>query len=286
MNGYKYHVIVNPGSSPALTSNIATLTVIRRAIYISADSKSKVYGFNDPALTAQVTTGTVVGTDAASGSLTRETGENRGLYAITKNTYTYGSNYSETFLGANLNITPLPVNVSAQPITKIFGQPDPPLTFVSLPPVGTILTNGQTILFSGSLTRTPGETVEGSPYRINQGSVYNSNYIISYISGNLTITPLITAALETPQCEVGLKVYPNPFTDHIYFDLQWNKPSKARLVIFNISGINIAPSFSDEVEVFRSYRFEFTIENFINGIFIYQMIIDGRIEFNGKLVHL
>ena len=43
----------------------------------------------------------------------------------------------------------------------------------------------------GSLTRTAGETVTGSPYAILQGTVTNANnpnYAITYVGANLTIT--------------------------------------------------------------------------------------------------
>src|SRR5204863_683989 len=50
--------------------------------------------------------------------------------------------------------------------------------------------NGLTIGFTGSLTRIAGETVLGSPYQIQQGSVANSNYAITYVPAALTINAL------------------------------------------------------------------------------------------------
>src|SRR6185295_152112 len=60
----------------------ASLTVTALALTVTADAKSKTYGAADPALTYQVTSGALQGTDTLSGSLTRATGESVGTYAI------------------------------------------------------------------------------------------------------------------------------------------------------------------------------------------------------------
>ena len=100
------------------------------------------------------------------------------------------SNYTITYNAANFNVTPLDVTVSADAKTKAYGSLDPALTFASSPSVGLILPNGDAISFSGSLSRAVGETVVGSPYAINQGSVANSNYSITYNTADLSITPI------------------------------------------------------------------------------------------------
>ena len=98
----------------------AKLTIGKRAITITADAKTKTYGSTDPILTAQVTSGTIVTGDLASGSLTRAAGETIADYAITKGTYTYGSNYDETFVGAKLTIGKLTMRVNAVVDSKIY----------------------------------------------------------------------------------------------------------------------------------------------------------------------
>src|SRR6185295_11336841 len=82
----------------------------------------------------------------------------------------------------------LAVSVTADAKSKTYGDVDPALTFVSSPGVGSILANGEVISFSGSLSRMAGENV-GS-YAINQNSVANSNYTISYTGADLTIGSL------------------------------------------------------------------------------------------------
>src|SRR5207247_3869550 len=56
--------------------NTGTLHITARPITVTADAKSKVYGQEDPALTYQETTGTLVVGDSFSAALSRVAGEN------------------------------------------------------------------------------------------------------------------------------------------------------------------------------------------------------------------
>jgi hypothetical protein len=112
-----------------------------------------------------------------------------GPYAITASNATGGTfsagNYAITYTNGTLTITPRPIAVAADNQTKVYGAADPALTYTA-----TGLVNGDTL--AGALARTPGETVPGSPYAINQGTVTdasNPNYAIAFTAGALTITP-------------------------------------------------------------------------------------------------
>jgi gliding motility-associated-like protein len=176
-------------SNYTITYNGADLTITPLAVTVTAAAKTKTYGDSDPALTfvANPTVGTVLAngqTISFLGSLTRAPGENVGTYAILQGSVD-NSNYAITYTGALLTINQLAVTVTADAKSKTYGDVDPALTFVSNPTVGTVLANGQTISFLGSLTRAPGENV--GTYAILQGSVANSNYNISYVNGALTV---------------------------------------------------------------------------------------------------
>jgi len=183
----------------------ANLTINPLNVTVTADAKAKTYGDLDPALTfvSNPAVGSALANGATisfSGSLTRLAGENVGSYAITPGTVA-NSNYTIAYTGANLTINPLGVTVTADAKTKTYGNGDPALTFVSSPAVGSALPNGLLISFTGSLTRVAGENI-GS-YAINQGSVANSNYTITYVGANLTITPAsltITANNRNKYC--------------------------------------------------------------------------------------
>ncbi len=75
----------------------------------------------------------------------------------------------------------IPITITADPKTKGFGDVDPALTYSI---TSGSLQGGDTL--SGSLSRDTGETV-GS-YTINQGTLNNPSYNITYISAELTIT--------------------------------------------------------------------------------------------------
>jgi hypothetical protein len=170
------------GSNYDLTFVGANLTITTRPITVAADPQTKIYGDADPALTYQITSGSLVGEDAFTGALTRAAGENVGPYAITQGTLALSDNYDLTFVGANLTITPRPIEVTAEAKTKVLNGPDPELTYQ--------ITSGTLVgsdAFSGALTREEGEDI--GTYAILQGTLtLGSNYTITYIGANLTIT--------------------------------------------------------------------------------------------------
>jgi hypothetical protein len=98
----------------------ATADIVRRDITVAADDKSRIYGRADPALTYQVTNGSLAVGDEFAGELQREPGEAVGNYTIMQGTvaiddYNNGDNYDLTFVEATFSITPCPQCVSATP---------------------------------------------------------------------------------------------------------------------------------------------------------------------------
>ena len=166
---------LSAGSNYTLTFVSANLTINTRPVTVTADAKSKMYGDADPALTY---TGALHGTDSFTGTLARAAGENVGSYAITQGTLSAGSNYTLTFVSANLTISARPVTVTADAKSKIYGDDDPALTYTGA-------LHG-TDSFTGTLARAAGENV-GS-YAINQGTLSaGSNYALTFVGANLTI---------------------------------------------------------------------------------------------------
>jgi len=172
----------------------ALLTVTQRPITVTADTLSKEFGAADPVLTFTITTGSLVSGDALTGSLSRASGETVGAYAIAQNTLT-NSNYAITYVPANLSVTQRPITVTAAAKTKEYGATDPALTYS--------VTTGSLVAshpLSGSLSRATGE--DAGTYAIGQGSLANSNYTITYVGADLTVTqrPItVTAAAATKQ---------------------------------------------------------------------------------------
>ncbi len=159
-----------------------TVTVTQRLVSVSADAQTKVYGDADPALTYQITSGSLVAGDVFTGTLTRAPGENLGIYPIQQGSLALSADYDLTYIGADLTITQRPVTVTADAQSKIYGDPDPALTYQITS--GSLLTGD---VFSGTLTRAPGEDI--GLYPIQQGTLaLSANYDLSYVGADLTIT--------------------------------------------------------------------------------------------------
>ncbi|NBS70439.1 filamentous hemagglutinin, partial [bacterium] len=160
-----------------ITFNSDDLTVSKKALTVTAEAKSKIYGDNDPALT--YTTSGLINSDTLTGSLDRAAGENVGSYAINQGTLD-NANYDITFNSDDLTISKKAVIVTADPQSKTYGSNDPTLTFTTLG-----LSGGDTL--SGSLDRAAGENV--GTYAINQGTLEASaNYVVTFTGADLTIS--------------------------------------------------------------------------------------------------
>jgi len=183
-------------SNYAITYTGADLTINPRPITLLATSASKIYGELDPALAVTVSgggLGSVTVNDVLSdvtGTLGRQEGSTVGNYDLTLGTGSKTDNYAITFSSDNnaLSITPRPVNISADPQGKTYGDADPTLTWTTeSQSSGRGLITGDS--FNGSLTRAPGENVRGENYAITQNTLDNSNYAITYTGDYLTIQP-------------------------------------------------------------------------------------------------
>lgn len=204
-----YAVVANfTSSDPYYTDAVGTgsITINPRPITVTADAKTKLYGNADPSLTYQITSGSLVGSDAFSGSITRVAGESIGSYAIQQGTLALNSNYTLTYVGVNLTITARPITVTADAKSKIYGSSDPALTYQ--------ITSGSLLAgdsFSGALTRAAGENV--GTYAIQQGTLaLNSNYVLTYVGALLTINPKVV----TVTAEAKTKIYGTADPDLTY----------------------------------------------------------------------
>jgi len=104
----------------AITFVDGTLTITQRPITVTADSLVKRYGQPDPALTYTITSGSLVGSDTLEGSLTREPGEDFGIYAIEQGTLSH-RNYAITYLPGRLAILPGTAALSETYLTALVG---------------------------------------------------------------------------------------------------------------------------------------------------------------------
>lgn len=88
------------------TGQAATkMTITPAEIEVTADTKSKKLGSDDPALTYQITSGQLYGNDTLIGALSRTDGEDVGTYEIQQGTLQANDNYKLTFIPADFMIT-------------------------------------------------------------------------------------------------------------------------------------------------------------------------------------
>lgn len=148
-----------------------TFTIGRKAVTVSADTKTKVYGHVDPALTYTVTG--LVEDDTLNGVLSRTAGADVGTYAITQGTVSNGNNpnYAIMFAGANFTITR-----ANQAIFSITGKPTGTITYGDSFTLGTSGGSG-----SGAVTWV---VSKGSEY----ASVDNSGKVTTKGVGDVVIT--------------------------------------------------------------------------------------------------
>src|SRR5258707_8790296 len=106
-----------------------------------------------------------------------------GPYAISQGTLSAGTNYSIVFTsGVTFAITPRTLTVTPDSgQSKVYGTtPDPTLTYTH----GTLYNSDTDSVFSGSLSRAPGESVAGRPHPVTLGTLSaGSNYTLSLTPG-------------------------------------------------------------------------------------------------------
>ena len=164
-----------------------TMTIGKATLTVTPNAVSMIYGGTMPALTASYS-GFANGDNAGalSGvptlSTTATATSPAGAYPITA-TGGASSNYNFVYNTGTFTINPAALHVTALAQTKQFGQPDPTFTYT----VTGLLNGDNTSIFTGTLSRAPGENV--GTYAITAGSLSaGGNYTLDYTGNTLTIT--------------------------------------------------------------------------------------------------
>ena len=172
-----YYYIATDNYDPQPVSGSKIVNIARAEVTVTANAASKTYGDTDPALTYEVSG--LIGNDTLTGTLTRAAGEDAGSYAIGASRLSAGNNYDITFVGAVFTINKATITVTADDLSKTYGEADPELTYTV-----TGLKNGDTI--SGTLTRARGENA--GTYAIGMGGLdVGNNYKVNFTAAVFTI---------------------------------------------------------------------------------------------------
>ncbi len=176
------------------------LTVGKKSITVTADSRSKTYGEELALGTSEFSTaaGALVGSDTITGVTLTSAGAGSaaavGNYEVMPSAAigTGLDNYQVSYVAGELSVGKQTLNITVSPYqSKVYGQPDPALTYLA-----SGFTNGQDeSILTGALTRVAGENV-GS-YAIEQATLSaGDNYSINFTGANFAITkaPLTVTA--------------------------------------------------------------------------------------------
>lgn len=170
-----------------ITYNPGTMTIGKATLTVTPNPVSMIYGGTMPALTASYrgfANGDNAGnlSSAPTLSTTATATSPAGAYPITA-AGGASSNYNFVYNTGTFTITPAALQVTALPQTKQYGQPDPTFTYT----VTGLLNGDNTGIFTGTLSRLPGENV--GTYAITAGSLSaGGNYTLTYTGNSLIIT--------------------------------------------------------------------------------------------------
>jgi hypothetical protein len=218
-----------------------TLTINKAPLTVTANPAAKVYGAALPALTIQTPVGLVNGdgpsvvTGLPDTTATASSPVLAGGYPITQGALA-AANYTITFVGGTLTVTPAPLTITADNKGMTYGGALPALTATFAG-----LVNGDTpaAVTGLSLATTPAISHAGS-YPITASGATDPNYDTTLVNGTLTINkaaltitadnkgmtyggalPGLTASFaglvngDTPAAVTGLSLGTVPATSHV-----------------------------------------------------------------------
>ena len=175
------------------------LKVTRKAVTVTADNKSKVFGEKDPELTATVT-GTI-GKDTVEYTLSRETGEDVGKYTITASGKAEQGNYSVTYVAGTLTITSQSIDPGTDP-----EKPNPDYTGAKVNSPSDAVYDGNEHMWSPTVT-------DKADKKLEAGKDYTVEYSTKNFKDVGTIDVTITGVGNyTGTFKRSYKVTPKEYT--------------------------------------------------------------------------
>ena len=176
-----------------------TLKVTRKAVTVTADNKSKVFGEKDPELTATVT-GTI-GKDTVEYTLSRKAGEDVGTYTITPSGKAEQTNYKVTYATGTLTITSQSIDPGTDP-----EKPDPDYT-------GAKVNSPKDEVYDGKEHRWIPTVTDKANKKLKAGTDYTVEYSTSDFTNVGTIKVTITGKGNyTGTVKRSYKVTPKEYT--------------------------------------------------------------------------
>jgi autotransporter-associated beta strand protein len=173
----------------AVYNDDGVLTVTKKALTITADDQSKVYGATDPSLTATYS-GFVNDEDASvfstALSLSTATGSSAtaGTHTITA-ADAAAANYDISFVNGTLTVSKAALTITAEDKTKVYGASEPTLTADY---AGFQYDDDASVFTSAlSLSTATGSSATAGTHTITAADAAAANYDISFVNGTLTV---------------------------------------------------------------------------------------------------
>ena len=189
-----------------------TFTITPLPITVTADAKTIEFGQADPVFTYTVTPSLVSG-DAFTGALSRVTGTSSGTYAINQGTLDAGTNYTITFVPANLTINPEPEpELPPKPPVVVPTEPTPVTVDGEEEPVATIETTEE----EDGTTQTTITTNEDLTTAIQESTTQGTTVSLAFTEPATTYTSVLTAktveAMEEKEAILEVKTETATYT--------------------------------------------------------------------------
>ena len=182
-----------------MTFTDGVLTVGQKALTVTADAKTKVYGAANPALTATITgfaNGETLATSGITGaaSVTTTATALTGVGSATL-TAAFGNlvsaNYAFTFTDGALTITKAPLTVTANPVGRVYGAANPTFTATLAGFVNSETLDTSGVTGGAAFATAAGATSIVGAYAITPavGTLASANYAFTaFTDGVLTIS--------------------------------------------------------------------------------------------------
>jgi filamentous hemagglutinin family protein len=175
---------LNASANYNVTFTPGTLTVLARDLTITADSKSKIYGSANPALTYQIGGLGLVNGDSLTGGLATvaNVASGVGAYAITLGSLAVSNNYNLAYVGNLLTVTPATLTITAMDVSARS------LADVAFLAGYSGFVNGQnSTIVNGLAYALQADATNPLAYGINPYGATAANYTIKYVAGRLTL---------------------------------------------------------------------------------------------------
>ena len=200
-----YDITAN-GTAPNydITFVKGTLTVNKKALTVTAENKSKIYGEVNPALTVTyngLVNGETVLSPAPTISTIADQSSVVGTYDITANGT--ASNYDITFVKGTLSVNKKALTVTAENKSKIYGEVNPALTVTY-----NGLVNGETVLSPApSISTIADQSSVVGTYDITVNGTA-SNYDITFVKGTLSVNKKALTVIAENKSKIYGEVNP------------------------------------------------------------------------------